>query len=183
MPIYTKKGDAGQSSVLNQNQLPKNDPIFEAIGSLDELNAYLGIIVGCCSRENDDCKELLIRIQHYLFSIGSYLAGSKLPDLLNIINEFEQFIDLCESQLTKLTQFIIPGGCELASKTHLARTICRRCERNLVGLYQKHPQELNIIKFINRLSDLLFIMARLFNQRAKISDIFWDKLKSGLAAS
>ncbi len=183
MPIYTKKGDTGISSVINQNPIAKNDSVFEAIGSLDELNAHLGIIVSCFSEEDFDCRNLIIKTQHYIFSISSYLAGSSLPNLSNLINEYEQFIDQSELQLPKLVQFMIPGGCEIATQTHLARTVCRRAERNLVSLYQQHQYDPSVLRLINRLSDLLFMMARLFNHRNTISDIFWDKTKSGLPTS
>lgn len=179
MKIYTKFGDKGQTSLFGGSVVTKDDPRVEAYGSIDELNAFLGTVISFT--EIDEIKNSLTKIQNDLFVIGSELASPKNKTVflsaVRII-DLEKEIDSIEPQLAPLKNFILPGGNKTASLLHLARTVCRRAERRIIEfskIEQTKDEQINpdIIIYINRLSDLLFVQARLVNHRKKIDEVLW----------
>lgn len=179
MKIYTKTGDDGRTGILGSGRLFKDDLRIEAYGTIDELNAALGV---SRALKLDDAADLLVgRLQSELFLLGSALADPDPggPFHLGIKDEhataLEQLIDALETEVPPLTQFILPGGTATAAQLHLARTICRRAERRVIAL-ARHPGEhvpSALIIYLNRLSDLLFVLARVVNHRAGADEIVW----------
>jgi len=177
--IYTKKGDDGTTELLGGKRVSKYDIRLEAYGTVDELNAHIGLIRSCDLP--DVVMKLLVKIQNKLFNIGSYLAtdekGKALISELIItekeVNILEKAIDKFDSQLPKLTQFILPGGSALAAQCHVARTVCRRAERRIVEFSENNKIEPEIIRYLNRLSDLFFVMARKLNNDKGIAEMPW----------
>lgn len=178
MKIYTKKGDKGQTGLLGGARVPKHHVRIEAYGTVDELNAHVGQL-----RDNlaaGDLKDELLVIQNELFTIGSLLAtnpGAKVqtPNLETAsVHRLEQEIDKMEDELPELRSFIIPGGHPNISLCHLARTVCRRAERNIVLLSENETVPEVIIAYINRLSDALFVMARKLASDNGLEDLVWS---------
>ncbi len=180
MKIYTKTGDSGQTGLLGGLRVAKDAPRIEAYGTVDELNAAIG--VARCQTPPDDIDRLLTQIQNTLFDLGAELAtaGERHRELAKIsdshIETLETEVDRFEAGLEPLKQFILPGGTPLAAHLHLARTICRRAERRVVTLIAAENTELSplIIVYLNRLSDLLFVLARSANAAAGNADIPWQ---------
>lgn len=174
MPIYTKKGDFGKTSILNsKNKVWKDSIRTKACGAVDELNSYIGVII--FESKDKDLDKILVPIQNNLLFIGSYLAdkkGKKI-NLSNRIDEIEKEIDEMTKKLPELHNFIIPGGGSLGAKFHFARTIARRCEREVVTLFRKEKFDSSVLSYLNRLSDLLFTLARLSNYRENKKEIVW----------
>jgi cob(I)alamin adenosyltransferase len=194
MSIYTKTGDKGTTSLTNDKRVLKSDPIIEAGGSLDELNSFIGLVI--VKAKEKGIKKLLTNIQKDMSQIMTILAGKNiiLQGLENAVNNFEQIIDNYQTKLPKLDRFILPQGTELSCYFHILRTICRRTERNIVKLKyrekysfeQAHrsPAQLGdlrraqkdvferylftIIQYLNRLSDLFFILSRWYNKGQEI---------------
>ena len=166
MKIYTKTGDKGDTSLIGGQRVPKTHERLEAYGSIDELNAWIGLIADQDIAENH--KTLLHNIQHQLFVIGFHLAcpiqdlAATLPQLsVDEISSLEQAIDEMDAKLPKLKSFILPGGNTVSSYCQIARTVCRRAERNMLRITNFTPTE-SILIYINRLSDYLFVLARTF---------------------
>ena len=176
MKIYTKTGDEGKTSLFDNSRVWKSDQRIMSYGAIDELNSSLGIAL---SLELDpEIKEILIKLQNDLFIVGSDLANPNMTDKKirttpNMITFLEQKIDLLEPQLEPLTRFILPGGTLLASILHLSRTISRRAETHIIALSQDEEINKDAAIYLNRLSDLMFILARAINHRKNISDILW----------
>tara|TARA_B100001750_G_scaffold240891_1_gene251382 strand:+ start:669 stop:1205 length:537 start_codon:yes stop_codon:yes gene_type:complete len=176
MKIYTKTGDEGKTSLFDNSRVWKSDQRIMSYGAVDELNSSLGIAL---SMELDpEIKEILIRLQNDLFIVGSDLANPDMSDkkirtTKEMITFLEQKIDLIEPQLEPLTSFILPGGSLLASILHLSRTISRRAETHVVALSQNESINQDAAIYLNRLSDLMFILARVMNQRKNIPDVVW----------
>ena len=176
MKIYTKTGDEGKTSLFDNSRVWKSDEMIMSYGAVDELNSSIGIAL---SLELDhEIKDILIKIQNDLFIVGSDLANPDMSDkkirtTIEMITFLEQKIDLLEPQLEPLTSFILPGGTLLASIIHLSRTISRRAETHVVALSQNEDINKDAAIYLNRLSDLMFILARSINHRKKISDIVW----------
>ncbi len=182
--IYTKSGDAGETGLGDGARVPKDHARVEAYGSVDELNAVLGLLVslGC----NGDAKEVaaVIRdIQNDLFDVGADLC---VPDRgqaggLRVRAEqaarLESIIDQYNARLQPLTSFVLPGGTPLAAWCHLARTVCRRAERQVVALARQEAINPQIVIYLNRLSDLLFVLARVCNDDGR-SDLLWTPGKN-----
>lgn len=174
MPIYTKFGDRGKTTLLGGAIVPKDDPRVEAYGAVDELNAMIGLALSF-----SDMNELTVAlagVQNDLFTIGAELAskGSKVKPISPMrLSKIEAEIDHFENTLPHLSHFIIPGGSKTASLFHLARTVCRRAERNVVSLSHKEKVNPDTIIFLNRLGDLLFVLARYVNRKKKVSEIIW----------
>lgn len=181
MKIYTKTGDAGSTGLFGGGRVPKDDDRVEAYGDVDELNAVIGVARAVEPMPRID--EVLVPIQRDLFAIGALLAT---PDLERMaqhlekariddarIRDLERAIDDAESELEPLRSFILPGGSPKAASLHVARTVCRRAERHVVHL--QHGVELPplAIIYLNRLSDLLFTLARLANRRAGAGEVTW----------
>ena len=176
MKIYTKTGDEGKTSLFDNSRVWKSDQRIMSYGAVDELNSSLGIAL---SLELDpEIKDILIKLQNDLFIVGSDLANPNMSDekirtTPEMITFLEQKIDLLEPQLEPLTSFILPGGTLLASILHLSRTISRRAETHVIALSQNEEINKEAAIYLNRLSDLMFIMARAINQRKNIADIVW----------
>lgn len=180
MKIYTKTGDAGETSLFGGGRVPKDDPRVRAYGDVDELNAALGLAMAL-----EPSDSALASIQRDLFTIGAELATpdpAKLGKALHRsgaaigashVGALEDLIDHHEARLTPLKNFILPGGTPKAAALHLARTICRRAERSVVAL--SHDQKVNpaIVHYLNRLADLLFVLARATNAQAGKLDVTW----------
>ena len=178
MKIYTRTGDDGTTGLLGPGRVRKDDPRVEACGSVDELNASLGV-----ARSLDAGGWLtaeLATIQARLFSLGAELAATAAAPLANVeritdadVWALEQAIDRLDAGLPPLRNFILPTGHVLAAQLHLARTVCRRAERRLVTLGETATVEPRTVHYLNRLADLLFVMARWCNQRAGVPEVEW----------
>lgn len=172
MPIYTRKGDKGQTSLFNGLTLSKSHVRVEAYGTIDELNSIIGMVNSRVSL----LKKELLRIQNDLLFIGSILAdpnNRKANGLEKRVLEFENLIDNLTKQMPELTNFILPGGGKVSGLLHFARTVSRRVERNVVSLTKKEKVDDNILMYLNRLSDLFFTMARYENFKLKKKEIIW----------
>lgn len=179
MKIYTKTGDDGLTGLLASGRVPKDGPRIEAYGTVDELNAMLGV---ARSLEPEPIADALLdRLQSELFVLGSALAdpnpGGPFHGAITTehVGRLEQDIDAMQEQLPPLTCFILPGGKPVSAQIQLARTVCRRAERRVVSLRDtpgEHVPE-RIVIYLNRLSDLLFVLARWVNHRAGVADIPW----------
>jgi cob(I)alamin adenosyltransferase len=164
MKIYTKTGDQGNTSLIGGQRVPKTHERLDGYGSVDELNAWIGLIA--CQDIADKHKTLLHNIQNQLFVVGSHLAcptsekATTLPQLhVNDIALLEQAIDDIDAHLPKLKNFILPGGNTVSSYCQIARTVCRRAERNILRINDFKPDK-QVLIYINRLSDYLFVLAR-----------------------
>ncbi len=179
MKIYTRKGDQGYTSLFGGEKVPKDNLRVEAYGTADELNSILGLIVSHLKNEPpySEIRDSLLQIQSDLFTIGSILASPNPNVILDEqrVMDLEKLIDKASELLSPLQSFILPGGTSLAAETHVARTVARRFERRIVGLSHSNAIDPTILKYVNRLSDLLFVWARLFNHLDGISDILWKK--------
>lgn len=185
--IYTKTGDLGDTSLVGGMRVSKGNPRLEAYGTLDELNSVLGVLRAHLNELKDQAlatsvEARLQMVQNNLFNIGSHLAcddrnlQSNLPGLKKeALTDLEKDMDAWESQLPTLREFILPGGSKLSSFGHLARTICRRAEREVVRLRDFATVDPDHIIFLNRLSDWLFLLCRIFNHSLGVKDIAWAK--------
>lgn len=181
MRIYTKKGDQGTTSLLRGGRVPKNHVRVTAYGDVDELNASIG--VAAAVTPSDFESDLLENIQRDLFTIGSMLATAdkdtteqqdeKLRFDETRITALENAIDAASDSMLPLEKFVLPGGSEKSAMLHLARTVCRRAERSIVRLDYEDSVPHLVLPYMNRLSDLLFTLARLANARAGITDREW----------
>jgi cob(I)alamin adenosyltransferase len=174
--IYTKKGDAGETSLWGQageRRIGKDDLRVEAYGTVDEANAALGL--ARATLENGPLAERLEQIQHRLFALGADLATLNPRRQHHVTPEdvarLEEWIDEWDATLPPLKHFVLPGGTPAASALHLARTVVRRAERRVVALYRQEPGPPEHVAFLNRLSDLLFVMARVANHQAGRGDV------------
>ena len=172
--IYTKTGDAGQTGLGNGDRTVKCDLRVQAMGEVDELNANIGLLMS--SNLPSDILASLVRIQHQLFDLGGELCipGSARVHVEQIA-EIEALIDKYNANLPNLADFILPGGCQGACLAHIARTVCRRAERSVVALAQTESVNTPVLQYLNRLSDWLFVLARVLNQKAGQADILWEK--------
>jgi cob(I)alamin adenosyltransferase len=180
MKIYTKTGDAGMTGLFGGPRVSKTDPRICAYGSIDELNAVLGVARAHSLPPSLD--SMLGTIQHQLFSIGAELAtpnpeehGLKWHGDEHVLR-MEECIDTLEAELAPLRNFILPGGSIQAAQLHVARTVCRRTEREIVHFssHARVSDASHIVIFLNRLSDLLFVMARYANLKSGIADVIWE---------
>lgn len=185
MKIYTKTGDKGETSFFGGERVKKDHPRIAAYGDVDELNAFVGLArsAGPDRSSGRSIDELLQAIQNDLFDIGAVLAT---PDPKKLqgkgsfvgateIERLEREIDRMDKELPPLKTFILPGGGELAAHLHTARTICRRAERQVVALAARESISAEIIMYLNRLSDFLFVLARWANFKEGISELLWQK--------
>jgi cob(I)alamin adenosyltransferase len=180
MKIYTKSGDAGETGLYGGARVPKDDLRLRTYGTLDELNSVLGVVL---AEEGDWVPEMaprLLRIQGELFQLGAELAtqrgkqvGIPLIDAERV-NQMEQEIDTMEAELPPLKNFILPGGLKPAAFLHLARTVSRRAERELISLHRAEPLRPVILQYMNRLSDYFFVTARYTNHRFGCKDTPWE---------
>ncbi len=183
MKIYTKTGDTGDTSLLGGKRVKKSDPRIEAYGNVDELNAYVGLLKDL--DPNNDRKKTLGIFQEDLFTIGSHLACPtdqkktfNLPSLEeSSIHNIEQLIDAFSADLPIMKNFILPGGNQHVSFCHIARCVCRRAERGVVELNELEKVDEIIIRYLNRLSDFLFILARKVAQEYQLVEYTWKGKK------
>ena len=180
MKIYTKKGDAGKTSIIGESNIDKDHIRIEAYGTVDELNSYIGLLRSYEASDFSQQREELKIIQNTLFSIGAALASKKKQDLstTNLINQnvikIERFIDQMELCLQPLTSFILPGGDLWGGYAHVSRSICRRAERRIISLSIKEKIDTSILVFINRLSDYLFVLGRYITNMNNTEEIKWN---------
>ncbi len=179
MKIYTKTGDKGQTSLIGGTRVPKHHLRIEAYGTVDELNSWIGLIRD--QPIGDHTITLLIDIQDRLFTIGSLLAADpdksrmKLPDLSHAdVELLEKEIDMMEEGLPELKSFVLPGGHTIVSYIHIARCVCRRCERIVTHLSEETPVNENIAVYLNRLSDYLFVLSRFVAQLLNVAETPWQ---------
>jgi cob(I)alamin adenosyltransferase len=182
MKLYTRGGDAGETSLFGGVRVRKDDPRIWAYGEVDELNAALGLAVA--DLPDEATRERLRRVQSELFDIGAELAtpdldtnasrGRSVPRVeQDQVDALERWIDELDAEVTPLTTFILPGGSRPAATLHLARTICRRAERRVVEFGASVELSPTLVRYLNRLSDLLFALARAVNARAGIAEPVW----------
>ena len=180
MKIYTKKGDQGKTELLGGTKVNKNNIRLECYGTIDELNAFIGNLSD--QKIESKHKKTLIKIQNQLFNLGSNIScdNEKTRKILPLISEkdvlfLENEIDKIESMLPILKNFILPSGDKTASKCHIARTVCKRAERNLVNLLHNDQHNTIYISYLNRLSDYLFVLSRDILKFNNAKETFWQK--------
>lgn len=171
MPIYTRTGDSGMTGLYGGKRISKADCQIETYGSIDELTSYIGLVV--VKLKNKEEADFLVEIQKDLYQIMGFLSGAKidLSVLEKKVTQFEKKIDLIEEKLPKLNKFIIPGGDEISSLFQILRVLCRKVERRIIDYFNKKKitnDELRIIKYLNRLSDLFFDLARKYGKNKEI---------------
>ena len=180
MKIYTKTGDKGETSLFGGERVQKSEQRLNAYGTIDELNSFIGMAV--VETADSEVKEVLQKIQNQLFNLGADLATPETEKTkkLNVFRVDEKFykfaeesIDKYETELDELKSFILPGGSECASILHVCRSICRRAEREIVELSNLEKVNKEVIVYVNRLSDLFFVLSRYENKIAGILDIEW----------
>lgn len=178
--IYTRSGDEGQTGLADGTRISKSDLRVETYGNADELNSWLGLVVAEC--EHEDLREMLSQIQHDLFDLGAQIAMAdaekrdKFPSVTQgHVERLERWIDTLEPESPPLRVFILPGGTSIAAKLQIARAVCRRAERRLVDLYaQDGSLSEDLLRYLNRLSDLLFVLARTVNARRGVPEPRWE---------
>ncbi|MEM6553364.1 MAG: cob(I)yrinic acid a,c-diamide adenosyltransferase [Planctomycetota bacterium] len=184
MKLYTKRGDDGETDLFGGQRVAKDQLRVEAYGSVDELNAALGLAIAACGgNEQTRVRGVLQGLQHRLFDLGADLAtppdaagaGKVRRIVMEDVEPLEKQIDDLDAGLPALRAFILPGGTELAARLHVARTVARRAERRVVSLMQAEEVGEPIAKYLNRISDLLFVLARAANQAAGVEDVAWEK--------
>jgi len=176
MKIYTKTGDDGNTGLQGNFRIAKSHPRIVSYGTVDEANAALGVVLA--NPLDEDVDKILTEIQNDLFLVGADLSNPNLNDVknrvsLDMIEKLEKYIDKFELELPPLTNFILPGGDQAAAQLHHVRTVIRRAESQTVLLSEKDEINSNCIKYLNRLSDLFFVMGRLINKRKNREDIPW----------
>jgi len=190
--IYTRGGDAGTTSLIGGSRVKKCSKRLEAYGTVDELSAHLGLLASMVAAIGErhvslegygkDTATLFAWLQSRMFDVGTHLA-MPAPDGEEAacgiseehVSRLERLIDECDAQVTPLRSFILPGGCMAASQCHVCRTVCRRAERLIIALSEEVPVCPSLLAFMNRLSDFLFVYARLINKMEGIGDFFWSK--------
>jgi cob(I)alamin adenosyltransferase len=176
MKLYTRSGDDGTTGLLGGGRAAKNDPRVNALGAVDETNAAIGVVIAACDEE--DTIGWLRQIQSELFVLGSELAtpvGTRPTVAIgeDHVTRLERWIDAATAETEPLKQFVLPGGTRIAAGLHLGRTLCRRAERATVALANHEPVGKSALAYLNRLSDLLFSLARRANHRARVADVPW----------
>lgn len=179
--IYTKTGDTGETGLIGGARVRKDSLRVDAYGEIDELNSYLGLARTLAEREGAEAlSERLARLQNDLFDLGSQLASppgetqAGMPEIgAKHIERLESWIDELCANLPELRSFVLPGGTQLNGVLHVARAVCRRCERSVLALSRREPVPQSGVIFLNRLSDLLFAMARAESHRSGVSEYLW----------
>lgn len=180
--LYTRTGDDGTTSLVDGTRIAKDSARLEAYGTLDEFSSFLGVVLS-----HKDCPEELkgqmLEVQSLLFDFGAYLATPspegepKVSGVDEDLSKLESWIDVLDEQTPKIQKFVLPGGSELAAHCHVARTVCRRAERRILTLSATEYVDPQLISYINRLSDYLFIAARFINFMSGIDEIVWERRK------
>lgn len=191
MPIYTKTGDTGETSLFDGQRITKDDPRISLLGDLDELNAHTGLLIAYLRSWKDSAKlsqynskfldfhlRFLEIIQNSLFEVGSEVANPNLknrePGNYNtVVRRLEAAVDVMDRDLAPLNNFILPGGSAGAAYAHICRAVARRVERRFVGISGEQLINDSMGRFLNRLSDYLFMLARFLNKQARVDDVAW----------
>lgn len=175
--IYTRTGDAGTTGLGDGSRIGKAEPRMEAIGEIDELNCTLGLLL--CEPLREDLRALLVDIQHDLFDLGGELSipGSSFI-VPAAVTKLEHAIDRYNEELPPLKEFLLPGGAPATAAAHFARAVCRRAERRLLALAAGSSVSATSLQFINRLSDLLFVAARIAARDSDIGEVLWQRGRS-----
>jgi cob(I)alamin adenosyltransferase len=184
LKIYTKTGDKGHTGLIDGSRALKSDLRIIAYGEVDEANSHIGLIISKINgiSKFEDLEKILVEIQNDLFVLGAELANpknvkdDKMLVKIGMVTNLENQIDKLESELEPITYFILPGGTTESSLLHICRTVIRRAERSAVALSNQQKINQNILIYLNRLSDLLFVLARVINMRQNCNDVAW-KLK------
>jgi cob(I)alamin adenosyltransferase len=183
--IYTKTGDQGQTHLAGGQRVPKDAPRIECYGTVDELNAFVGMACISAGESVPEIATILRRVQHELFNLGSILATRPEdvhPKQARIteaeIRQLETEIDRMNAELAPLRSFVLPGGTRLNTELHVCRTVCRRAERLAVGLAREEQIPPEIIQYLNRLSDAFFVWSRWVNHSLGVPEILWEPNKS-----
>jgi cob(I)alamin adenosyltransferase len=175
--IYTRTGDAGTTGLGNGNRVSKNSLRIHTLGEVDEANAAIGVLL--CEEMPDEVRQLLVNVQHDLFDLGGEVC---IPGMEMItakqVQHLEDELDRFNDDLEPLKDFILPGGTRAAALSHQARTICRRAERMIVALGQEEAVNDAPRQYLNRLSDLLFVLGRVLNRAGGRGDVLWQKRKN-----
>jgi cob(I)alamin adenosyltransferase len=175
--IYTRTGDDGTTGLGDGTRVSKDDPRIEAFGTVDELNSHIGVILA--HKLPTAVTECLQDVQHDLFDLGGELS---LPEYVSInaayVERLEQQLDLFNATLPPLKEFILPAGGHATAHTHVARTVCRRAERRVYSLHKQAPVNMHILHYLNRLSDLLFVIARVCARHEHGQEVFWQPRKN-----
>ncbi|HTT37628.1 MAG TPA: cob(I)yrinic acid a,c-diamide adenosyltransferase [Burkholderiales bacterium] len=175
--IYTRTGDTGETGLGDGSRVPKDNPRVEAIGAVDELNSCVGLLLA--EPLAQDLRELLTEAQHDLFELGGELS---IPGHSRIqpqdVERLERALDRYNQELAPLKEFILPGGSRGGALCHFARTVCRRAERRVVTLASQQTLSEHCVRYLNRLSDLLFVLSRVINRRDGRDDVLWRKGRS-----
>ena len=181
--IYTKRGDAGETSLVGGQRVPKDAPRIEAYGTVDELNAFVGLAAVSCGEDSRlaPLAAILRRVQHELFNLGSILATEAAdvhPNQPRVTSaetaQLEREIDAMNADLPPLRSFVLPGGTRLNAELHVTRTICRRAERLLVALAREESVPPETIPYLNRLSDAMFVWSRWVNHVLGVPEVLWE---------
>ncbi len=172
--IYTRTGDKGETGLGDGSRVGKDSARIEALGNVDELNSHIGLLLA--ESVPEDVRACLARVQHDLFDLGGELSipGHVMLDDARIAG-LERALDRYNAPLPALKEFILPGGSRAASQAHVARTVCRRAERSLVRLQREGTLAATGLRYLNRLSDLLFVLARTLNRAAGAPDVLWER--------
>lgn len=175
--IYTRTGDAGTTGLADGSRLEKSAPRIEAIGAVDELNSSIGVLLA--GRLPKDVRDCLTGVQHDLFDLGGELSipGHAIMSAAHV-RRLEALLDGFNAKLGPLKDFVLPGGTHAAGCAHVARTVCRRAERRVVALAAGDTAPALAVSYLNRLSDLLFVLARVLNRRAGRGDVLWQQGKN-----
>jgi cob(I)alamin adenosyltransferase len=174
--IYTRTGDAGETGTADGSRVSKGDMLIHAQGDIDELNSFIGLLAS--KADNAELMKLINRIQHDLFNVGAELSLSQPVITAQDVAYLEQQLDHYNADLPPLQEFILPGGGEAAALCHVARAVCRRAERNLVSLHCNTALNSELLAYINRLSDLLFVLARVLTRAAGENEVYWKARKA-----
>lgn len=188
MKIYTRTGDSGSTALFGGARVAKDALRVEAYGTVDELNACLGVAIAALSGASEELRPILLALQSELFDLGAELATAperrheKLTARLAPVGAeqvaaLERIIDRYEERLAPLRSFILPGGAPAAAALHHARTVARRAERRIVSLAAREPLDAGVLQYVNRLSDLLFVLARAANLLSGVEDVPWTARK------
>lgn len=178
MKIYTRTGDKGRTSLIGGHRVPKTHYRLEAYGTIDELNAHVGLLVAQLPSSSAQLP-VLQQVQNTLFVIGAQLATpSDVPTTVAVtpamVSALEAAIDHIDAQLPPLRAFVLPGGCMSSAQCHVCRTVCRRAERRVLALARRVSLSPEVCSYLNRLSDYLFVLARLLNAEQGTEEIFWQ---------
>jgi cob(I)alamin adenosyltransferase len=179
MKIYTKKGDKGETGLYNSSEkISKGEFVFSVIGTIDEANSHLGLAASQINEKlphSKIFKNKINQVQNNLFKLGAILAGAKISIPNSVVSKYEREIDEWMKVIPQRKNFILPGGSVPASEIFISRAIVRRLERKVIILSEKQEIKPNLLVFLNRLSDYLYVLARYLNFQEKVEEIIWEK--------